>query len=120
MGQFFYDARPFRTVSREYWAVNGPAEGASLHHWLIPQRATWVPEGIRNAGFNLFELPAGPTSLTRGLGLNQWMGFAPRWGGTQAAAAFAVENGIRLAVPGALAGGAYGGYELGSWLADEK
>jgi hypothetical protein len=118
-GRFFYDARSFQAISREYWAVHGPAAGRSLHHWLIPQRATWVPLGVRNAGWNLLRLPAGPTSLTRGLGLNQWMGFAPRWGGSQAAAALIVENAIRVGIPGAIAGSAYGGYRIGEWLADE-
>jgi hypothetical protein len=41
------------------------------------------------------------------------MGFAPRWGGSQAVAAVLVENGIRLGVPGSIAAGAFGGYVIG-------
>jgi RHS repeat-associated protein len=114
VGKFFYDARPYRVVSREYWAENGPAAGRSLHHWLFPQRATWVPEGLRNAGFNLLELPANPT--IKGFNLNSWMGFAPSWTNYPAhqVGAWLLENGIRVGIPSALAGSAALGGYLGS------
>jgi hypothetical protein len=55
--RFFYDNRDFRReISPEYWNVRGGANGHSLHHWLIPQRAG-APRGIQKAGFNLINLP---------------------------------------------------------------
>jgi hypothetical protein len=65
--------------------------------------------GIRNAGFNLLEMPK---LIDFPGGLNSWMGFASRWGGVRALVPALVENGIRLAIPASLAGGAYGGYKL--------
>lgn len=114
IGRFFYDARPFAQISREYWAANGPAAGRSLHHWLIPQRARWIPAGIRNAGFNLLQLPALRGTFHPSLGLNQWMGFARNWSPAAAREAALVENAIRLEVPAAAGGAGYAGYELGS------
>jgi hypothetical protein len=106
--RFFYDDRPFRTISREYWDANGPADGSSLHHWLFPQRADWVPQGIRNAGFNLMELP--PVVDTAFGGLNQWMGMS------RSPLAPVVDWGIRIGVPASIAGAAYGGAQLGNSL----
>ena len=104
--RFFYDDRAFKSVSQEYW--NEPADGSSLHHWLFPQRATWAPRGIRNAGFNLMELP--PIIETPFGGLNQWMGMSRSpW-------APVMDWGIRIAVPASIAGAVYGGYQLGSSL----
>ena len=40
--------------------------GQSLHHWLIPQRARWVPQSIRNAGFNYLPLSANFNSWMNG------------------------------------------------------
>lgn len=119
LGRFFYDSRSFDAISDEWWAVRGPADGRALHHWLIPQRTTWVPAGIRNAGFNLVELPGLRGVFHPTLDLNTWMGFAPRWGGVQAYQAGTVEWGIRLAIPGAVAGGAYAGWQVGSELSTE-
>ncbi len=116
-GRFFYDSRSFAQIGREYWATNGPAAGRSLHHWLIPQRTTWLPEGFRNAGFNLLELPALRGTLHPSLGLNQWMGFARNWGPSSARQAALVENAIRLGVPAAAAGAGYAGYQIGSEVA---
>jgi len=112
--RFFWDPRDFRVISREYWAINGPANGRSLHHWLFPQRARWIPLGLRNAGFNLLEMPAWPT--IRGFNLNTWMGFAPRWGWGPMLGANSLEWSIRLAIPGSILGGGYLGYLLGQWL----
>ncbi len=67
---------------------------------------------------NLLELPAGPRHLMKGFGLNQWMGFAQRWGGGHAIAAHAIENGIRIGIPAAVGGSAYGGYQIGKKLAE--
>ena len=116
VGRFFYDPRSYSVVSREYWAKNGPALGRSLHHWLIPQRASWVPEGIRNAGFNLFELQAYRGVFHRTLDLNTWMGFARNWGPTAARQAAQVEGAIRIGVPAATGAMGYAGYEFGSTL----
>jgi RHS repeat-associated protein len=103
--RFFYDNRAFSSVSRKYWSANGPAAGRSLHHWLIPQKAKWVPQGIRNAGFNLMELPS--IINTPFGGLNQWMGMSRSpW-------APVVDWGIRLGVPASIGGAAYAGGRLG-------
>ncbi len=115
VGRFFYDNRAFKKISREYWKRRGPANGRSLHHWLAPQRATWMPQGLRNGGWNLLTLPK---VLPGNLGLNQWMGFAARWGGTRALIAQGIENGIRLAIPASLGGAGYGGYKLGTFILD--
>jgi len=116
--RFFYDPRPFRQVSTEYWASHGPANGQSLHHWLIPQRATRIPDGIRNAGFNLVQLPAMQGTFHRSLGLNQWMGFARNWGPQARFNAGLVENTIKVGIPAAGAGVGYLGYEVGSLIYD--
>jgi hypothetical protein len=47
------------------------------------------------------------------------MGFAQQWGGLHGAAAFGVENGMRLAIPGMLGGSVYGGYRLGDYLSND-
>ena len=54
----------------------------------------------------------------RGYGLNQWMGMAraPSWGRAANISAPIVENLIRVAIPGSIAAGAYGGYRLGTEL----
>lgn len=61
----FFDNRNFKTISAQYWRLSNGAGGKDLHHWLIPNRWKWVPQGIRNAGFNLIELPSG---------FNRWLG----------------------------------------------
>jgi len=94
--RFFWDSRTYNAVSKAYWKANGPANGRSLHHWLIPQKMARIPQGLRNAGFNLMELPK---VLPGNLGLNQWMGFAANWGGYRAVFAFTIENGIRILIP---------------------
>jgi hypothetical protein len=75
---------------------------------MFPQRWRFVPEWARNAGFNLVVLPHW---------LNNRMGrtygaWSVRWlfwrGG--------VENAIRIAIPGTVAGGVYGAYQLGQSL----
>ena len=111
--KFFYNSQSFRTISRAYWKQKGGANGASLHHWLFPQKAKFIPQGIRNAGFNLVELPALKGVFHPKLGLNQWMGFAQSWGGGRAIRASAVENMIRVGIPGSVAGSAYLGYQIG-------
>jgi hypothetical protein len=77
---------------------------------------TRVPVGIRNAGFNLLELPA--WRVYGKLNLNTWMGFAQssQWPLIQRAGATVAEWGIRAAIPAAGAGAAYGGYKLGEAL----
>jgi len=113
--RFFYDARPFEQVRRGYWAANGPADGRSLHHWLFPQRAAWVPEGIRNAGMNLLDMPALRGLAHPKLPLNTYMGWARHWAGrpADAAAAMAWETGIRVGIPAAAVGSGAAGYSTG-------
>jgi hypothetical protein len=117
--RFFYDPRNYKhEIGPAYWASRGPAKGRSLHHWLFPQRATGVPVGIRNAGWNTFELPPMRGIFHRSLDLNGWMGFARRWKGAQPKVAAAVENGIRVAIPTAAAGAGYAGYKAGSAISE--
>ncbi|MDD4892024.1 MAG: hypothetical protein PHU85_19050 [Phycisphaerae bacterium] len=106
--RFFYDNRTFPTVSRSYWRIHGPANGASLHHWLFPQSVDWIPQGIRNAGFNLLRLPA--IIETPFGGLNQWMGLSRSlW-------APVIDWGIRLGIPASLLGAWRGGTAVGGKL----
>jgi hypothetical protein len=115
--RFFYDPRSFKEISRQYWALRGPADGRSLHHWLIPQRAAkYVPIGIRNAGFNLVELPGLQGVFHPRLGLNQWMGFARRWGTASRLQAAAVENTIKIGIPTMAGATGYGSYSVTSEL----
>lgn len=112
--RFFLDPRTFQAISRNYWQRFGPANGSSLHHWLLPQKlGNRLPQGIINAGFNLLKMPR--IINTPIGGLNQWMGFAVRWGGQRAVVAMIVENGIRILVP--VSG--YAAYNAGSWLGNE-
>ncbi len=108
--RFFWNNRAFSSVSRAYWRRYGPAAGRSLHHWLFPQRATWIPQALRNAGFNLLEMPK---ILPGSLSLNTYLGFAVRWGGYRFLLAGFVENGIRFAVPIAAYHSFKGGYAAG-------
>ena len=110
--RFVFDNRKFRDISREYWARKGGANGSSLHHWLLPQRATWVPQGLRNAGWNLLELPPFRGVFHRSLSLNTWMGFAARWGGREALKAAVTENMIRALITGTYVAAGYGSVEL--------
>jgi hypothetical protein len=112
-----YDPRNYeREVGPAYWARRGPANGRSLHHWMYPRRATDVAEGIRNAGFNLFEMPPLRGVSHRSLDANTWMGFAGRWGGRRAVAAARLKKGIRIGLPAVTGGAAYSGYKVGKWI----
>jgi RHS repeat-associated protein len=115
-GRYFKDDRAWWRVSRGYWDDFRPAAGRSLHHWLFPRRWSWIPQGIRNAGFNLLELP-GIVNI-RG-GLNTWIGFAQRWGGYRAVIAHVIENGIRVVIPGTVIVRAYEGYQIGERYSDD-
>jgi RHS repeat-associated protein len=110
--RFFWDNRAFDIIRRQYWQQYGPASGRSLHHWLVPQRWTWLPQGIRNAGFNLLEMPK---ILSGPLGLNQWMGFALRWGGSRYVVAMMIEGEIKVLLPIT----ALATYHAGKWAGNE-
>lgn len=76
--------------------------------WAISQaagRSGAVPQSFVNDGWNLLEIP---------VSWNTWLGFAPNWGGTQAALANAARLGIQVGVPGAAAGSGYAGYQIGT------
>lgn len=76
--------------------------------WAISQaagRSGAVPQSLVNGGWNLLEMP---------VSWNTWLGFAPNWGGTQAALANAARLGIQVGVPGAAAGSGYAGYQIGT------
>jgi len=110
--RFFYDPRSFRQISRAYWDLRRPVAGRSLHHWLIPQSAKWVPAGIRNAGFNLVELPGMQGVFHPRLGLNQWMGFAKNWGTAARLQATAVDYTIMGGIPAMAGATGYGSYSV--------
>ena len=55
----------FKSISGQYWRQSGGAGGKALHHLWFQNQSRWIPRGLRNAGFNLLEIP-GP--------LNTWMG----------------------------------------------
>jgi RHS repeat-associated protein len=63
--QIFWNPKSFESVSKQYWRVSRGADGKALHHLLFQNQSKWIPQGLRNAGFNLLEIP-GP--------LNTWMG----------------------------------------------
>ena len=90
LGRFFYDPRKFKSLSTAYW--RGRANGMHLHHWFFAQRARWVPEGIRNAGWNLLAIPGRWNSFMNGSGFF-WSG-ATEW---------AWRLGIPISVGGAVA-----------------
>lgn len=61
----FYDNRTWDSVRRT-WSGSPPileARRQALHHVIIPQRWTWVPQGIRNAGFNYMPMNAWRNSV---------------------------------------------------------
>lgn len=117
--QFLWDPRRFSTVSRDYHsayrAIHGVRGDFELDHLLIPQSWRHVPQGLRNAGFNLLELPNMPGIFHHSLTLNQWMGFAPRWGKPMTTlAAEGTHWGIRGAVGLGMTGAAKRGWDLGT------
>ncbi len=117
IARFFWDPRTWDTITRGYWRVHNATGGRTLHHWLIPKRWDSFPEGLRNAGFNLLNMP-GFRFLSLNVqqlgGLNQWMGFAVRWQGYRAVVAVIAERVlIPIAVIGTAAGSAYIGNEIG-------
>jgi RHS repeat-associated protein len=110
--RFFYDNRAHSTISRQFWRSAGGANGRSLHHWMLPQRAKWLPQGIRNAGWNRFVVGSQPR--IKGLNLNSYMGFAPRWGGSHAALARTLDCGLRVGIPSSLTAAGIWGYLQGA------
>ena len=111
--RFFWDNRTFNAIRKQYWKLYGPANKASLHHWLFPKSAKWIPQGLRNAGFNLLNMPK--VINTSVGGLNQWMGFAIKWGGYRMVVARVTAWGIRFLVP--IAG--YGAWTTGEYVGNE-
>lgn len=111
---FFSYAAKFKDISRAYWAARGGANGMSLDHWMFSQaagRSGAVPESIVNGGWNLLEMP---------LSWNKWLGFAPRWGGAEAAKAFAARLGIQIGVPSVAAASGYAGFQIGNKAQEEQ
>ena len=108
IGSFVSNSSSFSSISRAYWGVRGGAGGMSLDHWAISQaagRSGAVSQSLVNGGWNLLQMPAS---------WNTWLGFAPNWGGTQAALANAARLGIQVGVPGVAAGSGYAGYQIGT------
>lgn len=119
LARFFSDPRKFKSISKAYWKANGPANGSSLHHWLLPQRFGGLPDSVINAGFNLLRMPKLTLPFTHGLGLNQFMGFAIRWGGKDYIIATAIESGIKVFIPVVAGVTGYLGYWAGKDLFNE-
>jgi len=99
------ETRVYRRISRAYWAKPyGPANGRSLHHWLLPQRSS-LPRWLVNSRFNLMELP--PIISTPFGGLNQWMGLSRSpW-------VPVIDWSVRISVPTSIGGGAFPGGAFG-------
>ena len=86
----FWNPNKFRNVSQQYWRVSKGAQGKALHHWLFQHQTRQIPLGLRNAGFNLLEIPSS---------LNSWMG-----------GRFAREVGFRIVVGSSLGSTGYGAF----------
>jgi hypothetical protein len=54
LGRYFYDSRSWDSGSRDWTRGWGASRrlGPHLHHAIFPKRWTWIPQGLRNAGFN--------------------------------------------------------------------
>ena len=91
-----YDNRKFKAVSGQYWRVTKGAHGKHLHHLFGQNHTKWIPQGLKNCGLNLLEVP-GP--------LNSWMG-----------GMLAREVGFRIGVISLLTSTTYAGYRFGSFL----
>ncbi|MDA3835610.1 MAG: RHS repeat-associated core domain-containing protein [Spirochaetales bacterium] len=66
ISRLFWNNRTFSSVSNQYWSQTiGRANGKALHHIFVQNQSSWMPQGFRNAGFNMLEIPAS---------LNTWMG----------------------------------------------
>jgi hypothetical protein len=79
-----------------------------LDHGLFSQalgRSGAVPQRFVNGGWNLLEMPRS---------WNSWLGFAPRWGGRQAARANAARLGLQICVLSTAVGAAYAGFQIGT------
>lgn len=92
----FYDNRTYNAVQKQYWRVSRGANGNNLHHWLFQNQSTWIPQGLRNSGLNLLELPAS---------INNWAG-----------GRLGRELTIRLSVAGTLGATFYGGARVSEGL----
>ena len=140
--RFFYNGtketfkKTFQETSRLYWGARaGGARGAraTLHHWLFPQR--WarsngglIPDGLVNAGWNILELKNYTNRfwyrklIHRKLGLNTYMGFAPKWGRKQlrhVIKAHCLEWGIRIGILGSPIAGTAIGWYIGVEMEDD-
>jgi len=62
----YTEEQAFKSISNQYWGQSANrASGKALHHLWVQNQSKWFPRGLRNAGFNLLEIPAS---------LNTWMG----------------------------------------------
>jgi RHS repeat-associated protein len=105
--RFVRDPRKWKTVSRWRRAGRGWATSWELHHWVFPQRWTFIPQWARNAGFNLVLVPRW---------LNNYMGRSFAVGSARWFLSRGMEWFVRIAIPASLAGGGYGGYRVGTWV----
>ncbi len=71
MGRLVWDDRRWGTTQRMWSNATGGQlqKGIDLHHWLIPQKAGWAPQGLVNAGLNYLPMSAR---------LNRWMNGSTR------------------------------------------
>jgi hypothetical protein len=72
-----YDNKAWTTVTGRWTDAFGRSRlaGPQLHHWLIPQSywGRYVPQGIRNAGFNYFPLSTTGHALVHSSWLTEWV-----------------------------------------------
>jgi RHS repeat-associated protein len=68
-----WDNRTFASVRQQYWRISGGANGSNLHHWLFQNSWKWVPQGLRNAGFNLIEIPGFLNQWAGGIAFREWL-----------------------------------------------
>jgi len=65
LGRIFWDSSSRSALSSRYWRGTANALGMQLQHLWAMHSTSWLPQGLRNAGFNLLEVPAA---------FNHWMG----------------------------------------------
>ena len=86
---------------------------------MFPQSATHIPQGFRNAGLNLLEIPK--WARVGKLDFNRWMGFAQNWKGAramEAGMASAADEMVRTGVFALGTGSGIAGYKAGQKIAE--
>gem|GEM_PF-3678697 len=69
--KFFWNDISWNRTSSLIW--EGKAAGNSMQHLLFQNSWKWVPRGLRNAGFNLLEIPLNLNRLLGGIPVREQM-----------------------------------------------